>query len=553
MPERQPGPAAVVAVATAAIVAATWPLAVRPGELLGHALGETDNHVWMLWRQLELWAGRGPVANLPDGLPIPYMDVVNLPLALPTAFFDVALAYNQVLVLNLALAFWGAWALARELGASPRAALTAGVGCATAPFLGGVTDFGITESLPVGWIGLHTAWLLAWGRTGRLRYAIGAGVALAAFVLAGWYHAVFGLVVEAVVAPWVLFRYGRPLGVLAQGLGAAIVVVPRLLAFLEVRSFWASRWREPGGEPPALVHAWRELPVAGTDALNLVLPALESVQISKAVYIGSILIVLASIAGRRAALCWAVALPLWVLALGHWVRVGGHVLGPGPARWLTDSVPSLQGLSHWHRAAGPAVVFVAAAAALGVERIRWRGLAWLAPALVVLDSLGFSQTPWPRPMHAVDAPAAYATLDAPGAAVLLPFDNGRREFTDDVPRIYNRWQPELDRPVSENYEGPDALLTANGLIAEADRRCGVKPTVPRSWRKRADPPELDTVAQRRQAHDELAELGIRYVLMHRDRAETPERAEKLLVLVLGAPRVEGELAIFEVDPGIYPE
>ena len=553
MPERQPGAVAVVAVAAAAIVAATWPLVLRPTELLGHPLGETDNHVWMLWRQLELWAGRGPVANLPEGLPIPYMDVVNLPLALPTAFVDVVLAYNQVVVLNLVVAFCGAWALARELGASPRAALTAGVGCATAPFLGGVTDFGITESLPVGWIGLHAAWLIAWGRTGHLRYAVGAGASLAAFVLAGWYHAVFGLVIEAVLVPWVLVRHGRPLGVFAQGLGAALLVVPRLLAFLEVRSFWEPRWRPPGGEPPALAHAWREIPVAGTDLLNLVLPSLEAVQISKAVYLGWILIVLASIGGRRAALCWAVAVPLWGLALGHWLRVGGHVLGPGPARWLTEAVPDLEGLSHWHRAAGPAVVFLAAGAALGVERLRWRALAWVAPVLVVAESLGLSQTPWPRPMHAVDAPAAYATLDAPGAAVLLPFDNGRREFTDDVPRIYNRWQPVLDRPVSENYEGPDALLAVDGFVAEADRLCGVKPTVPRPWRERAEVPDLDTVDQRRRAHDALVELDVRYVLLHRDRARTPERAERLLTWVLGPPAIVDELAIFELEPGIYPE
>ena len=546
MPERQPAGSTIVLVGLLAIAAATWPLARRPGDLIGHALSEADNHLWMLWRQLELWAGRGPVANLPEGLPLPYMDVVNLPLALPTAWLDPVWGYNQIVVANLALAFFGAWTLARELGAGRAASLTAGVGCCTAPFLGGVTDFGITESLPVGWIGLHVAWLLAWGRTGRWGYAVGAGGALAAFALAGWYHAVFGLVVEAVLVPWVLWRHGRPLGVLAQGAAAGLVVLPRLVSFLEVRDFWAPRWRAPGGDQPVLKQLWRELPIAGTDLLNLVLPAWEAVTISKSVYLGLVLLGLAGLAGRRAALCWALCAPLWALALGHWVSVGGVVLGRGPAWWITHGFPPLEGLSHWHRAVGPTVVFLAAGAALGVERLRWRWLAWVAPLLVVADSLAWSQTPWPRPMHGLDAPEAYSVLDGEGGVALLPFDNGRREFTDDVPRIYNRWQPVLRRAVTENYEGRDAALQASPFLAALDRLCGVKPTIPRRWRVQGEVPDLDTPEQLVAARQQLRDLGLEHVLVHRNRARTPERAERLLAQVLGRPEVVGEVAIYRI-------
>ncbi len=536
----------------------TWPLARHPLWVLGHPAGEADNHLWMLWRALRGGVGElagQPLANLPDGLPIPLMDPINLALALPGLLIDPALGYSQALVANLALAFAAGWWLARELGAGRGGALVAGVGALSAPFLSGVIAFGITESWSAGWIGLHAAALLAWARDGRARWLALASGCLAAFALSGWYHALFGLVVELPLVVWALRRGARLPGLLLQGAVAGLAVLPRLLTFLEVRGFWQGRWRPPLGAPPVFQPQWRETPVAGTDLLNLLLPSLETVPISKSVYLGLALLTLALAAGRRALPLLAICLPLWALALGHWLSVGGHteLLGRQwslPALWLTRAFPALEGLSHWHRAAGPAVVFLAAAAGLGAERLAGARAGWLA-GVVLLDSLLFSQTPWPRDQYDPRPPAAYAALEGPGAVVQLPFDNGREEFDPEaVPRIYNRWQPWIDRPVAENYEGPDAMLRASRLIAAADRLCGVPSTQPRSWSPAAafsDPAPLQRPALRQQAITRLRGWGVRWIVLHRERGPTTAEAAALLELALGSPVYDREgIAVYRL-------
>lgn len=124
MSSAEPAPAlprgAAPALALLGALTALWPLPLRPTHLIAHPLGEGDNHYWMLWRASRRLAGElRPLENVPEGVPIPLMDPINLVLALPTVGWSPALGYNQLLLLNLLLAFGGAWCLARELGASP--------------------------------------------------------------------------------------------------------------------------------------------------------------------------------------------------------------------------------------------------------------------------------------------------------------------------------------------------------------------------------------------------------------------------------------------------
>ena len=64
-----------------------------------------------------------------------------------------------------------------------------------------------------------------------------------------------------------------------------------------------------------------------------------------------------------------------------------------------------------------------------------------------------------------------------GPFVQLPFDNSRKDFSDEALRRYNLWQPRIGHPEGENYEGPDALL-ANGVLREAQEACGLERSVP---------------------------------------------------------------------------
>lgn len=310
---------------------------------------------------------------------------------------------------------------------------------------------------------------------------------------------------------------------------------------------------------------WRHTPSFGTDLLNLLLPAVERVPVSKSVYLGWVPLGLALLGLRRSWPLLVLAVPLWVLSLGYWLSVGGSTAPGGrawrlPAAWLVEAVPALEGLSHWHRAAGPATVLLAAAAGLGAAGLvaRWPRCTGGIALAVVAESLLLSQTPWPRDSIDPTPPAALrglASHPAPngGAVVILPFDNGRREFTDEVPRLFNRWQPLVGLPFAENYEGADALLRRNRLIAVADRLCGVAPTTPASWRP---PSQLQRLGALREpgamqaALQQLAADGVDWVVLVRERARDPRAPAALLTEALGAPVAEQEgLAVWQVPAG----
>lgn len=460
----------------------TWPLLLNPTELYGHAQGEASNHLWMFWRAGEA----GVVANYPSGLPIPLMDPVNLPVYRAFSWLDPALGYNAVWCFNLMLAFAGAVFLARVLGVSQRASLFAGLACAYSPFLSGLGSFGITESWGIGWLGFHCGFLLRYGRDRRDADLFGAALSLGAFLWTGWYSAVFAVVAEVCLGITLLRRRQLTLGFFLQGVAASLMVLPALLRFWREREFWAGRW---DGAPLPLEgqwEAWRELPRSGADLLNLVLPSLSSVEVSKSVYLGVCVLFLALASGRRGRLLVLWCVPFVLLSLGPHLMVGGYQGGladsvPMPAQGLRVVFPPLEGLTHWWRALGPAVLFLAVAASIGFERIskRW-SMAWVVlPILVLVDSIGLSQTPWPRALVSVRPPAVYEGLEQ-GVLLQLPLHNERREFTEDVPRIYNRWQPVHGQPVAENYEGPDHLLERNRLLQELQELCvrGKEPAMP---------------------------------------------------------------------------
>jgi hypothetical protein len=552
-----------VGLALAAAVLFTWPLVLRPLGIYGHPLGETDNHLWMFWRAVAQLGGAGPVANHPEGLPLPLMDPINLPLALPGFLVHPGLGFGLMVLGNVLLGALAAWWLARQF-VGPRAAWVALVAVGCSPFLAGVMEFGITESWPVWALCVHLVFLLRYARGGRAREAWAAGLFLGAFALSGWYHALFGVICELVVVPWLLWRHRRWSGLLGQGVLAGLLVLPAFLRFLAVRSLWAGRWHLPNAVPRAHLDHWRWLRNYGTDAANLVLPSVEPAPISLSVYLGLGVLALA-VAGlwlrRREAAPFALLAGIFLLlALGHWVRVGGDVITlagqplPGPARLLVQAFPPLVGLSHWHRAVGPATVFLGLLAAMGAERLvagrSWRAL--LLVALLLAESLFLGQTRWPRMVYSPGIPAIYAALEAPGPILELPFDNGRLPFSQTPARLYNRWQVFHGHPVAESYEGRDAILASNRLAAVADALCGVPPTRPPHElppRSMGDASAIADEAALRAAADGLSGAGFTWVVLHRDRAKTPARAEALLVRAFGEPALDIEgAAAWQIAP-----
>jgi len=548
-----------VGLALVAALLFTWPLAWRPLWIYGHPHGETDNHLWMFWRAARQLTGGGAVANLPEGLALPLMDPVNLPLALPGTLLHPGLGYSCLVLGNVLLGMLaGYWLARRFVGREAAWVAMVAVGCS--PFLSGVMEFGITESWPLWALAAHVGFLVRYARDeqGRARDAVLAGLCLGAFALSGWYHAFFGLLVQVVLLPWFAVRHRRWRGLLGQGLLAGLMVLPALLRFLAVRHLWAGRWHLPGSVPRAHLDHWRWLRNYGTDLLNLVLPSVEPAPISLSVYLGLGVLALAGLGWwmrkREAAPFVVLALIFVLLALGHWVRVGGEVLTvagyavPGPVRGLVLAFPPLVGLSHWHRAVGPATVFLAILAAMGAQRLvaGRRGWALVLVGLLLAESLFLGQTRWPRSVYAPELPPIYTALPGPGPVLELPFDNGRIPFSQTPARQLNRWQVFHGRAVAENYEGRDAILAANRLAAVADHACGVRPTRPPHElppQSMLDDEPLKQPGALARGVDGLASAGFAWVVLHRDRARTPQRAEALLTEALGPPVVEAGTAL----------
>jgi hypothetical protein len=537
-----------------------WPARGPWGAAPGSPLGEVDNHLWMFWMaRLRLLGDERVLANAPDGFDLPLMDPINLPLWLLGAPLGPGWALLLLQLAHVGLAMAGGWLLSRQF-AGPAGARVGMVALGTAPFLGGVLDFGLTESWGVGLLALHAAFLVRHAREGRARDAVAAGLFLGACALSGWYLATFALAVELVLVPWLLWQSRRP-GLVLQGGLALAMALPPFLRFLEVRDRWAGRWHPPPERPLAFRPSWAELPYYGTDALNFVLPRLDSDAPSKAVYLGLVGLALAAFGLWRrprlvGPLLGVAALPL-ALALGHWPSVGGHALGlRGPAWWLADRLPAFEALSHWHRAVGGALPFLAAAAAVGAEELgrRARRAALLLPLLVVADGLVGAPTAWPRAAVPLEVPVALLALPGEGGVVQLPFDNARAEFGDEPARLFNRWQVLHGHPVSESYESVDALLVRSPLVALADRRCGNPPTLPPEQRP---PPGVargagldgeDRDPARVAAElDRLRAWGYRSLVLHRGRARTPDDAERLLRRWLGPPVAVGEERVWDLE------
>lgn len=516
-----------------------WPVLPGLETVVGDPLGETDNHLWMFWRTL-----RDGAANAPDGVHLPLMDPVNLPAYAAGAWVSPAAGWATMRVWNVALAFAGGAALSRCFVAGPAVWVGATV-LGTAPFLGAVMDFGITESWPVGWFALHVAALLQSARHGGVGRALVAGVCLGMVALSGWYHAVFGVVLDAILVPILLWRHRRP-GIALQGAVGLFMVLPSLHRFLDAAAGFEARWRAPAPGPPGPRPDWAELPVFGTDLLNLVLPRLEAAHPSKSAYLGVVALLLTIIGlVRRPRLVGALLLagaPFCVLAFGHWPTIAGKALGfPGPAWFLAEHVTALQGLSHWHRAIVGALPFLAAAAAVGAEVVLQRapraspavGVGLVA--LVTVDGIVGGGTAWPRSAASLAAPSVLMELPGPGGVVQLPFDNGRPPFSEAPARVYQRWQIGHGRAISENYEGVDALLARSHLVAAADATCGVETTLPPYYQP---PPSMRglSMPEGRLLDRSLSELrswGYAWVVVHRARCRTPVSAIQALDRVLG--------------------
>ena len=96
---------------------------------------------------------------------------------------------------------------------------------------------------------------------------------------------------------------------------------------------------------------------------------------------------------------------------------------------------------------------------------------------------------------------------------------------------------------------PSSAETASAV---ADALCGVRPTRPPHELPppgMRDAAALEDERALRASAAELGEAGFTWVLLHRDRAETPERAHALLERALGPPTIaRGDALAWKIAP-----
>ncbi len=523
------------------LVALVAGLALWPAPLLrvpvGHPLSDLADHYWgTWWWGGEVLAGRLPlhttITHLPAGQPIWYVDPVGAavglllrPLGFPAAYDGVLLV--QAIAAGLAL-YLAAWRLTAHRGAST----AAGVAGVASPYLLGLVHSGLLEyaglAAPVLFVLMAIEAL-----EGRRLAWLGVAAALAACTLQAFYYGAF-----AALLGGCLLLGDRPALRLRR-------LLPGLLAGLALSApiLWvagASVFGGAGAVTPETAPGWTQ-PVAPAVDLSLFLrpgrhtfpdtPALGNPGILHVHYLGWVLVGL-GVAGllrhprltphRFAFLAFGVLAMGPALAWGGQpVTVGGTAV-PLPLALLYRIPGSPFALVHHpYRFAAFLVPVLALGAAATVARLR----PWAVVPVVlafVAEGLFASAVPWPLPTADPSPPPIHADLPGPGGVLDWPPDATAAN------RAYLLWQVSHGRPIpygvnaflSHALEEDPPVAELLGTLADPGRRVRNR-DVPGD--PRFPPPRRDGVTR-------LASMGLRWVVLHPDRAGAGERTAAEAVL-----------------------
>ncbi|MCX6021698.1 MAG: hypothetical protein NTZ05_08200, partial [Chloroflexi bacterium] len=190
-------------------IAMTWPLALVAATHVPSDGGDGPMFVWNLWWvKRAVWdLHQSPFTTTeifyPEGVNLTFHTLTTLHglLSIPLQLvFGVVAAANLLFLGSFVAAATGAWALARYGGASPAAAAVAGVIFAFSPY--GLAQARGHYNLSSTWlIPLFALLLLRALDSGRLRWAIAAGTALAAMTLNEYQYGAFGLLLILATVP----------------------------------------------------------------------------------------------------------------------------------------------------------------------------------------------------------------------------------------------------------------------------------------------------------------------------------------------------------------
>lgn len=199
----------VVMVAFLLSVALTWPVSLSPqSTLVGHPGNDTWNHVWgYWWVSEELLSGRWPTEAtglaFPRGGTLYFIDTIQVLLSMPISLlFGPSVAFNAIMLGEIALAGIGAWLLAHKVTADVWASFTALFLFEMSAHLLGQSYNGISETVCAGWFPMTLWALLRLMDRPTTKHAIHLGILGAMCVLTSWYYGLFTILGSLLILVW---------------------------------------------------------------------------------------------------------------------------------------------------------------------------------------------------------------------------------------------------------------------------------------------------------------------------------------------------------------
>ena len=467
---------AVVLTGTVALVL-LWPMLLT-GQLLGgdHS-PDTITTIWSYW-----WSGQSmmslssPLSGSHTFFPLGHSPITDSVLdgilfAPLFGIFDATTAFSIAALLCVWSAGVGAWMLARAAGASPQAAVIAGVGLQLSPVVTVELQEGrLAQALVVFWL-LALAGMVRLARgEGSIRLAVATGAACVAAVAVDWHRGVFlAIAVVAVLAAQLRTLERERLIRLGVAAGIALLFSVPLVVMLVTGAGELQGPAQTVSDGLERFHRGeRSLSSAINNGLHWQWPVASEEISAPDRRIGLGMMVMAGLAlfwkhvGR---LRWlAVAAAGYILALGPYLKSaeGAPLPWALPYRLLHDYLPGFSWMWWPGRAALITVAAVAVLAALGLDDLGRRMKLSRRMLLVAALILSCIDMPWRAthlPLSTSRTPATdgiYAKLDGP-------------ILTTPVLGVSSSSQAALWHQMTHGQPilyGPDAYIPANRSAAQ---------------------------------------------------------------------------------------
>jgi hypothetical protein len=534
----------------------TWPMLATPlSRLVGDPNLDVWNHAWGPWWWWDSLSNgtlpwRTDLLIHPLGGVLWFIDPILAAVGAPLVpLLGAAGAYNVGVLLSVALASWGAGQLGRELGAGPWTQWVASGAVAASAWIVCEVHNGITESAAIGLVAIAMAWVERAARCPSYRTWLRAGVGVGLAAVASPYLGL-GAAIYALIRGLPTIRHAWAGGLVAILVGAP----PSVLLRLQLEAVDAVVKHPEAMNVQLALHNAVDprifIAPFGFRSVDLTVEGFEH-----SMYLGLVALVLAAVGARHLrggrGVAWLItgALATLVMALGPYLYWDDTWLIFGSSRfrlpwWAFQRLAPGLAATHPLRLAAPALVAVGGLAAVGAHRLLPGRKSLILVALVMVDGLIISGSPWPQETSPAGVPPALLALERPaaepanGAALLnLPTDVGETMATS----RYLFWQSGHRRAIPY---APDARASTSPLIhagafrtlaAESGRRSDEETRLGLDGPATA-PPTLS-----------LRDHGIRWIALHHDLdADAAGRLDTLLTTELGAGVRTGDTTVWDL-------